>query len=327
MSTEDDAPRPRLCYMARGDKGYGFNLHGEKGQHGQFIRAVDKDSPAEEAGLKAGDRVIEVNGVNIERENHSQVVARIKAGGNETSLLVADRSTDDYYKKKGVTIKPDLVVGYEKNNEEVVNGTAETENEVNETEVIQTTVTAEINGEVREEETAAADVHINNENAEPEEAPSPAEPEPEPVVEAELPNDVEPDVEAPVPAPRVMPVPEPEPEPVRELEPEPEPEPEPEQQAEPEPEPQPEPEPEPQQEPAKEPEPEPVPEPEPEPPKVEEPKPTPPVVQEVKQEPVKSQAPTTPAMEMDMARARSMAKKKRPEKMDWKTKYAAFNNM
>lgn len=39
----DAAPgKPRLCSLVRGSDGYGFNLHGEKGQHGQYIRAVDE---------------------------------------------------------------------------------------------------------------------------------------------------------------------------------------------------------------------------------------------------------------------------------------------
>lgn len=33
--------KPRVCALDKGSGGYGFNLHGEKGKHGQFIRAVD----------------------------------------------------------------------------------------------------------------------------------------------------------------------------------------------------------------------------------------------------------------------------------------------
>uniref|UniRef100_A0A6P4E6K9 Protein P54 n=1 Tax=Drosophila rhopaloa TaxID=1041015 RepID=A0A6P4E6K9_DRORH len=45
--------------------GYGFNLHSEKVKPGQYIGKVDADSPAEGAGLKEGDRILEVNGVSI----------------------------------------------------------------------------------------------------------------------------------------------------------------------------------------------------------------------------------------------------------------------
>ena len=53
--------------------GYGFNLHAEKARPGQFIGKVDPGSPAEAAGMREGDRIIEVNGVNISHENHKQV--------------------------------------------------------------------------------------------------------------------------------------------------------------------------------------------------------------------------------------------------------------
>ncbi|MGH0137629.1 UNVERIFIED_CONTAM: hypothetical protein FKN15_016037 [Acipenser sinensis] len=87
--------KPRLCCMSKGENGYGFHLHGEKGKNGQFIRKVESNSPAEAAGMHAGDRVVEVNGVNVEKETHHQVVQRIKAVEKETRLLVVDKETDE----------------------------------------------------------------------------------------------------------------------------------------------------------------------------------------------------------------------------------------
>lgn len=80
----------RLCHVVKRDDfdGYGFNLHAEKGKPGQYIGKVDDGSPAEAAGLKQGDRIIEVNGVNIGSETHKQVVQRIKAIACEVRLLV-----------------------------------------------------------------------------------------------------------------------------------------------------------------------------------------------------------------------------------------------
>ncbi|XP_044513216.1 Na(+)/H(+) exchange regulatory cofactor NHE-RF2 [Gracilinanus agilis] len=91
-----DQLRPRLCRMIKGEQGYGFHLHGEKGKSGQFIRKVEPGSPAEAAALRAGDRLVEVNGVNVEKETHLQVVQRIKAIEGETRLLVVDKETDEY---------------------------------------------------------------------------------------------------------------------------------------------------------------------------------------------------------------------------------------
>ncbi|XP_044308527.1 Na(+)/H(+) exchange regulatory cofactor NHE-RF2 isoform X1 [Varanus komodoensis] len=95
--------------MLKGPDGYGFHLHGEKGKSGQFIRKVEPDSPAEEAGLRAGDRVVEVNGVNVEKETHHQVVQRIKVVEAETSLLVVDKETDDYLRSLQLTCTKEMV--------------------------------------------------------------------------------------------------------------------------------------------------------------------------------------------------------------------------
>lgn len=89
---ETRPPNARLCHVIKSDTfdGYGFNLHAEKGKPGQYIGKVDEGSPAETAGLRQGDRILEVNGVGIRNENHKQVVQRIKALANETKLLVVD---------------------------------------------------------------------------------------------------------------------------------------------------------------------------------------------------------------------------------------------
>ncbi|XP_071330187.1 Na(+)/H(+) exchange regulatory cofactor NHE-RF1 [Trachinotus anak] len=103
--------RPRLCVIQRGSNGYGFNLHSERARPGQYIRAVDEDSPAERAGLLAKDRIVQVNGVSVEGKTHSQVVAAIKAGGNETRLLVVDPETDAFFKRCRVAPTPEHLTG------------------------------------------------------------------------------------------------------------------------------------------------------------------------------------------------------------------------
>lgn len=82
----------RYCHIVKRPDfdGYGFNLHSEKIKPGQYIGKVDPDSPAELAGLREGDQIIEVNGVNIGSETHKQVVQRIKAISNEVRLLLID---------------------------------------------------------------------------------------------------------------------------------------------------------------------------------------------------------------------------------------------
>uniref|UniRef100_UPI0037E7BBA3 Na(+)/H(+) exchange regulatory cofactor NHE-RF1-like n=1 Tax=Semicossyphus pulcher TaxID=241346 RepID=UPI0037E7BBA3 len=103
--------RPRLCVIQRGSNGYGFNLHSERARPGQYIRAVDEDSPAERAGLLPKDRIVQVNGMTVEGKTHSEVVAAIKAGGNVARLLVVDSDTDAFFKRCRVTPTSDHLTG------------------------------------------------------------------------------------------------------------------------------------------------------------------------------------------------------------------------
>ena len=105
-----DGPSPRLCILHHWPdfQGYGFNLHSDKDKSGQFIGNVDADSPASDAGLKEGDHIVEVNGVNVLSESHGEVVGRVKSNPNTVSLLVVDRETEDYYKSRGITVHHDM---------------------------------------------------------------------------------------------------------------------------------------------------------------------------------------------------------------------------
>ncbi|XP_043956844.1 Na(+)/H(+) exchange regulatory cofactor NHE-RF3-like isoform X1 [Gambusia affinis] len=99
MPSKSQYLRPRLCTLHKGDNGYGFHLHGEKGKTGQFIRLVEPDSPAESSGLCAGDRLVFVNGDEVESESHQQVVSRIRATAGPLELIVVDPETEQLLKK------------------------------------------------------------------------------------------------------------------------------------------------------------------------------------------------------------------------------------
>ena len=105
-----EPPRPRECHVKKWPHfdGYGFNLHAEKNKPGQFIGNIDSGSPAEKGGLKEGDRIVEVNGVNVNQENHKQVVQRIKAVPHETKLLVIDKKCEEYHKQNDIIVKSSL---------------------------------------------------------------------------------------------------------------------------------------------------------------------------------------------------------------------------
>ncbi|XP_076616265.1 Na(+)/H(+) exchange regulatory cofactor NHE-RF1-like isoform X2 [Chaetodon auriga] len=108
---ERSGPRPRLCHLKKGASGYGFNLHSEKSRLGQFIRAVDEDSPAQKAGLRPHDKIVEVNGVSVVSMQHSEVVAAIKAGGDETRLLVVDAEAEEFFNRCNVLPTEEHVTG------------------------------------------------------------------------------------------------------------------------------------------------------------------------------------------------------------------------
>ncbi|XP_060755111.1 mucin-2 [Neoarius graeffei] len=102
--------RPRLCYLTKGECGYGFHLHGERSSGAQFIRRIEAGSPAELAGLRSGDRVVEVNGENVEKESHQQVVQKIMEVENRTRLLVVDRETDEFLLHHSLPCTEDIAV-------------------------------------------------------------------------------------------------------------------------------------------------------------------------------------------------------------------------
>ena len=105
-------PQPRLCHIKKWPhfNGYGFNLHGDKNKPGQLIGKVDEGSPAEAGGLKIGDRIIEIEGVNVIGKNHKEVVGMIMkcGGGNEVRLLVADRKCEEYHDDEEIDIESSL---------------------------------------------------------------------------------------------------------------------------------------------------------------------------------------------------------------------------
>ncbi|KAJ8389172.1 hypothetical protein AAFF_G00123780 [Aldrovandia affinis] len=130
--------RPRLCVMRKGADGYGFNLHSERTRPGQYIRAVDQDSPAQRSGLLPKDKIVQVNGVPVEQKQHSEVVSAIRSGGNEASLLVVDPKTDAFFQRCGIRPTQEHLTGplpVIRELEEEINGNGSKEEETKEASV------------------------------------------------------------------------------------------------------------------------------------------------------------------------------------------------
>uniref|UniRef100_A0A7N4NK85 PDZ domain containing 1 n=1 Tax=Sarcophilus harrisii TaxID=9305 RepID=A0A7N4NK85_SARHA len=97
---------PRECKLSKQDgQSYGFFLRIEKDTEGHLVRVVEQGSPAEKAGLRDGDRVLCINGVYVDKEEHLKVVDLVKKSGNSVTFLVLDGVSYEQAIKKGTSLK------------------------------------------------------------------------------------------------------------------------------------------------------------------------------------------------------------------------------
>lgn len=83
---------PRFCRLQRGSREdqYGFDFKTLKSE-GKHIATNVRDSyPAQKAGLKNGDYILEVNGKSIEGMEHEAVVSHIFSNVKQVDLLVVE---------------------------------------------------------------------------------------------------------------------------------------------------------------------------------------------------------------------------------------------
>uniref|UniRef100_A0A673JGI1 Sorting nexin-27-like n=1 Tax=Sinocyclocheilus rhinocerous TaxID=307959 RepID=A0A673JGI1_9TELE len=141
---------PRLVRIVKSDSGYGFNVRGQVSEGGQLrsingelyaplqhVSAVLQGGAADRAGISKGDRILEVNGVNVEGATHKQVVDLIRAGEKELVLAVlsvpqpetdsldpgddgSSQSCYDYSDKQAVPISVPTYKHVEQNGEKFV---------------------------------------------------------------------------------------------------------------------------------------------------------------------------------------------------------------
>lgn len=63
---------------------------------------------AHKAGVKDNDRLLELNGQNVEDLSHDEVVDRIRLAGSHLMFLLADTEAHEYYKNKRIRIGASL---------------------------------------------------------------------------------------------------------------------------------------------------------------------------------------------------------------------------
>ncbi|XP_024117274.1 PDZ domain containing 3b isoform X1 [Oryzias melastigma] len=98
--------RARKLHLSRGVKGYGFVLRLERTVSGRtyhFLREMDSGGPAQEAGMKDGEILLEVNGESVESLTHTEIVDRVRLSGEKLSLTTISFPGLEFYTKLGLT--------------------------------------------------------------------------------------------------------------------------------------------------------------------------------------------------------------------------------
>uniref|UniRef100_A0A8D0L7S6 PDZ domain containing 1 n=1 Tax=Sphenodon punctatus TaxID=8508 RepID=A0A8D0L7S6_SPHPU len=75
------------------------------GQKGLFIIDLSPQGAATKAGMQQNDRLIEVNGENVENDTHEDVVEKVKKSGNHVVFLLSNKETDQYYSNQNRILK------------------------------------------------------------------------------------------------------------------------------------------------------------------------------------------------------------------------------
>ncbi|XP_019750876.1 NHERF family PDZ scaffold protein 4b isoform X3 [Hippocampus comes] len=87
-------------------EGYGFLLRFEKAPSGRtahVLRKVDTGSPAERAGIRDGDVLLEVNGESVELLQHDEIVTRVRESGRHISLTTVIPQGHEFYTQLGLS--------------------------------------------------------------------------------------------------------------------------------------------------------------------------------------------------------------------------------
>ncbi|KAJ8397230.1 hypothetical protein AAFF_G00440640 [Aldrovandia affinis] len=102
MAGAHNLPLPEDLHLVRGPEGFGFLLRQEKMPSGciaHLLREVDRDSPAEQAGMQDGDLLLAVNSETVEMLEHDDIVSRIRLSDQQVTLTIIHVNGRDLYMK------------------------------------------------------------------------------------------------------------------------------------------------------------------------------------------------------------------------------------
>ncbi|XP_041657972.1 PDZ domain containing 3b, partial [Cheilinus undulatus] len=107
MAVQHNMPHgARKFQLVPGPGGYGVLLRLEKAPSGRtshVLREMEEGSPAQRAGMKDGDILLEVNGESVTSLNHQEIVHKVKASGEQVSFTTITPHGLDFYSKLGLS--------------------------------------------------------------------------------------------------------------------------------------------------------------------------------------------------------------------------------
>ncbi|XP_033834016.1 NHERF family PDZ scaffold protein 4b [Periophthalmus magnuspinnatus] len=107
MATPHNLPlKARKLHLTPDKNGYGFLLRLEKSPSGRIahvLREMERDGPAEKAGMRDGDLLLEVNGEEVQSLKHDEIVDRIKQSGQKVTVTTISPKGLDFYSKLGLS--------------------------------------------------------------------------------------------------------------------------------------------------------------------------------------------------------------------------------
>jgi predicted metalloprotease with PDZ domain len=99
---------PRICsvFLSENDTAFGFDVASGMNHIGLYIQKVFPNSPASIAGLRNNDRIIEINGRNVDKRSSRSIKKKLNKIQKKNSLilLVVDTQTYEHYTTKNMTM-------------------------------------------------------------------------------------------------------------------------------------------------------------------------------------------------------------------------------
>ncbi|XP_054448559.1 Na(+)/H(+) exchange regulatory cofactor NHE-RF4 [Pteronotus mesoamericanus] len=102
--------RPRLCHIVKDEGGFGFSVTHE--HQGSFWLVLSTGGAAERAGVPPGARLLEVNGVSVEKFTHNQLSRKLWQSGEQVTLLVAGPEVEEQCRQLGMPLAAPLAEGW-----------------------------------------------------------------------------------------------------------------------------------------------------------------------------------------------------------------------